>query len=94
VEGVRCPTIVGRADELAVLRSAVDGVGRGRGAVRILVGEAGVGKSRLAADLAGYAADAGLRVLRTLAGRNDEPALDIDGDPGVGTPITAARAVF
>jgi uncharacterized protein (TIGR03083 family) len=32
--------------------------------------------------------------LRTLAGRNDNPALDIDGDPGVATPITAARVVF
>jgi len=32
--------------------------------------------------------------LRTLAGRNDNPALDIDGDPGVATPIASARAVF
>jgi uncharacterized protein (TIGR03083 family) len=32
--------------------------------------------------------------LRTLAGRNDTPALEIDGDPAAGEALTAARAVF
>jgi uncharacterized protein (TIGR03083 family) len=32
--------------------------------------------------------------LRALSGRNDHPTLDIDGDPTVAAPITAARVVF
>jgi uncharacterized protein (TIGR03083 family) len=32
--------------------------------------------------------------LRTLSGRNDRPALEIDGDQAVAAPLCAARAVF
>lgn len=64
MEGVRCPRIVGRADEVAALREAVDAVRRGMGSTHFLVGEAGVGKSRLAADVAGHADEQGLLVLR------------------------------
>jgi DNA-binding NarL/FixJ family response regulator len=49
--------LVGRAGELARLADAVDSCRQGSGSLVLLCGEAGVGKSRLAAELAG---DAGL----------------------------------
>ena len=55
--------VVGRRDELATLLRLVRNVPRGGGAV-YLVGEAGIGKTRLAAEVARVAAGAGLRVLR------------------------------
>ncbi len=54
--------MVGRGAELATVRGLVDAVRRGRGAVVLVVGEAGVGKSRLLGEAARYAADAGLLV--------------------------------
>ena len=39
--------LVGRASELALVRSALEGATRGRGSVVMLVGEPGIGKSRL-----------------------------------------------
>lgn len=50
--GSRVPTI-GREDERRALRSAVDAVRRLHGGVACLVGEAGLGKSRLLADVLG-----------------------------------------
>jgi class 3 adenylate cyclase len=44
--------LVGRAAELARLRAAIDGLREGRGAICALVGEAGLGKTRLTAELA------------------------------------------
>ncbi len=56
-----CPVHVGREDELRVLADAVAGVAAdGRGRMLLVAGEAGVGKSRLAADALRLAADAGL----------------------------------
>ena len=43
--------LVGRQAELSLLRQALDHAGKGRGQVVALVGEAGVGKSRLAWEL-------------------------------------------
>src|SRR5262249_19426591 len=43
--------LIGREEELAKLRDALDELDRGRGGMVALVGEAGVGKSRLVADL-------------------------------------------
>ena len=55
--------LVGRDAALAVLRDALDGAARGRGGVALLAGEAGIGKTALAAELARRAAGAGARVL-------------------------------
>jgi class 3 adenylate cyclase len=52
-EGERAPEtpLVGRATELALMRSAVDELGAGRGQGLLLVGETGIGKTRLIGEL-------------------------------------------
>lgn len=45
------------------LRNAVDDAVTGRGRLTLIVGEAGIGKTALAAEVAGYAAGCGMRVL-------------------------------
>jgi DNA-binding CsgD family transcriptional regulator/tetratricopeptide (TPR) repeat protein len=58
--------VVGRRYELAVLRSAVDAAVRGVGGAVVVLGEAGIGKSRLLAEAA---ARAKTQALVVLAGR-------------------------
>ena len=57
------PAFVGRRDELAALRAALDAAGSGRTTAVLVGGEAGAGKSRLLAEFVGPAAAAGARVL-------------------------------
>ena len=61
-----CPVVIGREAESGALRSALAAAGDGMGGVVFLAGEAGIGKSRLAAELA---IDARARGLRVLTGR-------------------------
>ncbi|MFL6118003.1 AAA family ATPase [Actinophytocola sp.] len=58
------PSIVARDAEVAELRAAVEAASAGSGGVVFLCGEAGIGKTRLATEVIGLAADAGLSVLR------------------------------
>src|SRR5262249_14250504 len=60
---------VGRGKELDALRVACDGALSGRGGIVLLAGEPGIGKTRLAEELATYAAIRGAQVLW---GRCDE----------------------
>ncbi len=60
---IRSPAVVGRAAELATVRRVVAAAGTGRGAVLLVCGQAGIGKSRLLAEAAARATDAGLVVL-------------------------------
>ena len=60
---------VGRVDERARLMEALDAAIDGRGGVMVLTGEAGMGKSRLAADFAHVAL---LRGVRTIVGHCHE----------------------
>ena len=53
IGGVSAP-LVGRDGELAQLRAIVDGLRQGRGQIVCLIGEAGLGKSRLLAELREY----------------------------------------
>jgi DNA-binding SARP family transcriptional activator/DNA-binding CsgD family transcriptional regulator len=64
--------LVNRRPEMAMLRSAIDAASRGRGGSVFLIGEAGIGKSRLAVEAARYAEASGLQVLR---GRASGPAM-------------------
>ena len=54
---VRCPVLVGRADELAVCTGVLSAVRRGEGRAVLVAGEAGVGKSRLVREVAATARD-------------------------------------
>ena len=54
---------VGRARELGELGRALDGTQAGNGATVLVAGEAGIGKTRLASELAGRARDAEFEVL-------------------------------
>lgn len=66
--------LVGRDGELADLREALDAAITGRGAVVFIVGEAGIGKSRLAQAVASDASRRGLPVLRGRATQTVTPA--------------------
>ena len=63
---VREVQLIDRAEEMHVLREAVDRTLRGEGGVVFLHGEAGIGKTRLARELEAYAR---LRGMQVLAGR-------------------------
>jgi DNA-binding CsgD family transcriptional regulator len=54
---------VGRETQMRTLRSAAIDAARGRGSLALVAGEPGVGKTRLADELARLAAGSGLRVL-------------------------------
>ena len=63
VRGIRglCSPLVGRADEEATLRRLVADLRTGRGGILSLIGEAGLGKSRMVAELrAGAIAEGGI----------------------------------
>ena len=59
------PPIVGREQEFARLRELVDSAGRSEGVLAVVRGEAGIGKTRLSAELARCAAMEGMRVLKS-----------------------------
>jgi DNA-binding CsgD family transcriptional regulator len=60
----RSPLMIGRDREVADLTRVIDAARSSRGGAVFLVGEAGIGKSRLATEAAGIAFASGVRVLR------------------------------
>src|SRR3954453_10899197 len=58
-----CPVLVQRDDQLAILESALMAAHRGDGGLAVLSGEAGIGKTRLANELANLARQLGSEVL-------------------------------
>jgi predicted ATPase len=60
---VASPTLVGRVEELGVLEAAQGRAANGEPAVVLVGGEAGIGKTRLLAELTGRRRAAGARVL-------------------------------
>ena len=76
---------VGREHELAELTAALDSALQGRGQLVMLVGDPGIGKSRLAEELANLADERGAEVLW---GRcpEERPAGDEDPRPDLDSP--------
>jgi class 3 adenylate cyclase/tetratricopeptide (TPR) repeat protein len=83
--GIRAP-VVGRDTQLALLRRAVQDVQQGQGQIVALVGEAGLGKSRLIVELRREAAGSGTPELVWLEGA----ALSYERD----TPYAAFKELF
>jgi len=65
---------VGRREEMDQLKGALDGALSGRGALVMLVGEPGIGKTRLAEEFCVYAR---LRGAQVLTGRSYEGAVEV-----------------
>lgn len=73
MSGLLCPVLVGRDQELGALRRAVEAAAAGEGGVTFVLGEAGVGKSRLVGEASRIAEDAGLTVLWGRAVQTSSP---------------------
>src|ERR1700727_2245093 len=82
--------IVGRAAGLSRLRGLVDKVPQGS-QVRLVTGEAGMGKTVLLADAAGRARSAGIRVL-SVTGRESESNLAFAGLHQLLRPVLSSAA--
>ena len=67
---VVCPVLIGRSAEMALLQERLEAAKRGQGGVVLLSGEAGIGKSRLLAELQRSASD---HRFRLLGGRLSQP---------------------
>jgi DNA-binding CsgD family transcriptional regulator/tetratricopeptide (TPR) repeat protein len=59
-----CPRIVGRGSELRTVVAAIEAAREGRGGCLVVLGEAGVGKSRVAREAERMSHSRGVRVLR------------------------------
>ena len=81
------PVFIGRSSELQTLLATADLVASGQTAVTLIGGEAGVGKSRLVAELAGRLSDRGWLVLQ-----GGSVAVGDDGLP-FGPIVEALRAL-
>jgi DNA-binding CsgD family transcriptional regulator/tetratricopeptide (TPR) repeat protein len=66
--------LVGRDLELGIVHKAVEAAHHGAGGTVLLLGEAGVGKSRLVAQVCGFAREAGLTVACGRAVQAERPA--------------------
>jgi DNA-binding CsgD family transcriptional regulator/tetratricopeptide (TPR) repeat protein len=68
---VLCPVLVGRDDELSTLVAALREAEEGRGSMALLLGDAGLGKSRLIREVTAVASTKGFAVLagRAVSGR-------------------------
>ncbi len=84
-----CPVLIGRSAELHALSAALDRAGEGAGGLLILAGDAGVGKSRLAREVASAAEARGFNVL---AGRATESIVPVPFRPFTEALMKIARS--
>jgi DNA-binding CsgD family transcriptional regulator len=68
---ILCPKMIGRTSELTTLRSFVEQAREGQGQIALLCGEAGIGKSRLVAEMKAYAERLGFLLLQGNCFRSD-----------------------
>lgn len=92
----RVDALVGRAREVAVLRSALDDAAGGVGRIVLVLGEPGIGKTRLAQEISGRALAAGRAVAWGRCVEADGapaywPWLQILRTLGLGTDVLTAR---
>src|SRR3954451_2857859 len=75
VADVVCPDFIGRDPESAAVRAYLAAAARGRGAAVFVAGGAGIGKTRLAREVAATAAGDGVHLLsgRAVPGPVDAP---------------------
>ena len=83
-----CPVLISRDAELNALDAALERAGEGAGGLLILAGDAGVGKSRLATELASHAIAQGNDVLR---GRATESVVPVPFRPITEALMKVAR---
>lgn len=88
VKFVLCPVLIGRGAELGVLTAALQKAGDGEGGVVFLVGDAGVGKSRLAREVSAMAST---REFLVLTGRATESAVPVPFRPVAEALMKAVR---
>ncbi|MCA1659799.1 MAG: AAA family ATPase, partial [Verrucomicrobiaceae bacterium] len=100
IAGLSSP-LVGRETEVETLRTVTEGLRSGRGMVAALIGDAGVGKSRLIAEARSAATDVSWREGRTLShtsGMSYWLARDllrnVVGLDGTSNPETAAQSLW
>jgi len=84
-----CPTVIGRGAELDALARGLDRAANGTGGAAFLVGDAGVGKSRLAKEAMSMAASQGFQVL---IGRATESTVPVPFRPVTEALMKLARA--
>src|SRR5579859_4080687 len=84
-----CPTVIGRRAELRTLAGGLDQAAKGTGGVMFLVGDAGVGKSRLAREATAMASSQGFQVL---IGRATESTVPVPFRPITEALMKLARA--
>jgi DNA-binding CsgD family transcriptional regulator len=89
MEAMLCPVLVGRSAELQALVSAVDAAAEGRGGAVFGTGEPGIGKSRLAREVA---AEARSRNFLVLHGRASESTVPVPFRPIAEALMGASRA--
>lgn len=84
-----CPVLVGRDDELSLLRAALDRASDGAGSLVFVAGNAGLGKSRLVREVASLAVARGFEVL---SGRAAESAVPVPVRPVAEALMKLARS--
>jgi DNA-binding CsgD family transcriptional regulator/TPR repeat protein len=82
VKPILCPILIGRGPYIAALQKCVDEAATGCGQAILVSGEAGIGKSRLVAEVGAYAVDHGFHVIVGHCFEHDEalpyaPLLDV-----------------
>jgi predicted ATPase len=93
---VRARALVGRDDELGSAGRALAAVATGRGSTLLVTGEAGVGKTRVATEVADRARDLGLAVLTGAAADGAAPLRPLSSavlDRWRGRPFPSTEAL-